>query len=510
MKFLTAGLMHVTAGLETAKFARRLADAKGAEAVQQKAYAKLLTGLAASRYGTDLGIEQGLEYQDYRRHVPMATADSIQPYVDSALKGSPDELWPGRCRRFVHTNGAVTGNRRQLPVTDQGLDHFRTAAYHTALMHTANVGHAGVFHGKHLYLVSTTDDGAGATDLPAIVAGNLPRWTGRFLFEPGKQISSIPDWSERLEATVERAINQDITLIAGTPIELVHLIEAIIRQVSAEGRTIRNLSDIWPNLECVIHGGSPVAPYLDDLNEGLGRRVTLQEVFLTSEAAVAAHDGSPDGALRMLYDTGVFFEFLPLHAKSDDHKQALPLSGVKAGRDYELIVTTPSGLCRYRTDELVQFVSAAPPRLIYRGRRSLTLPAGDGFVADQDLANAMAKVCRRHHWTLEGLHVSPLDTEKFGRHEWWVELRPPCRETPISKTIEEELDEALRASCKAYLDRRVSGEQAPPVVRLITPGVFDICRKEIGRERGSHHYAICRPDRQVAEQLMQYAGVHGD
>jgi len=504
MKFLTAGLMHVTAGLETAKFARRLVDAKGTEAVQKRVYAKLLTGLAASRYGRDLGIESGLEYQDFRRHVPMATADSIQPYVDSALKGTPDELWPGRCRRHVHTNGAVTGNRRELPVTDQGLNHFRTAAFHTALMHTANVGHAGIFHGKHLYLAATADEGAG---LAATVIGNLPRWTAKFLFEPGKQISSIPDWSQRLEATVERAINQDITLIAGTPIELVQLIEAIIRRVSGEGRTIRHLSDIWPNLECVIHGGSPVAPYIDDLNEGLGRRVALREVFLTSEAAVAAHDGSPNGALRVLDNTGVFFEFLPLHAKSDDQKQALPLSGVKAGRDYELIVTTPSGLCRYRTDELVQFVSAAPPRLIYRGRRSLTLPAGDGFIADQDLSDAIARVCRNHHWTLEDFHVSPLDTDKYGRHEWWIELRPPCRETPISKLIEEELDEALRASCKAYLDRRASGEQAPPVVRLITPGVFEICRKEIGRDRGNHRYAISRPDRQIAEQLMQYAGV---
>jgi len=510
MKFLTEGLMHLTTGLETAKFARRIDDTQAISANQEKAFSKLFAGLTQTRYGADHLIEQGMDYQAFRRHVPLATAKSILPYVESALKGSPDELWPGRCRRFLRTNGATTGIPRVLPFTEPGLDHFRTAAFHTALLHTTNVGHAGIFHGRHLYLASTAEDGSGTAGLPTVVAGNQPRWTEKFLFEPGKRTSSIPDWPERLEATVDRTIGQDITLIAGTPPHLVQLIEAVIRRLGHEGRAIRNLCDVWPNLECVVHGGSPIAPHLDDLREGLGRRVALHEIFLTSEALVAAQDGKPDGALRVLDDTGVFLEFLPIHAGVDDQKQALPLSGVKANRDYELIVTTPSGLCRYRTDELVQFVSANPARLVYRGRRSLALPAGDSFVYDRDLADAMAKVCRRHNWTLEGFHISPLDTEKYRRHEWWVELKPPCKETPISKAIEEELDEALRSSCKVYLDQRASGDQAPPLVRLITPGVFNLCRKELGPDRSDHRYAICRPDRQIAEQLTQYSGVHAD
>jgi len=510
MRYLTQGLMHLATGLETAKFARRLADGQANTVSQEKVFSRLIARLAETRYGQDHQIERGIDHQEFRRHVPLATAESIQPYIESTLKGSPDELWPGRCSRYVRTNGASTGNPRTLPLTVQGLEHFRTAAFQTALMHTANVGHAGVFHGRHLYLASTADDGSGMEDLAGTLTGNLPRWTEKFLFEPGRQISSIPDWSERLEATVERAIAQDITLIAGTPPYLVQLIEAIIRRFSKEGRPIRNLCDVWPNLECVIHGGSPIAPYLDDLNEGFGRRVTLHEVFLISEAAVAAQDGRPDGALRVLDNTGVYFEFLPLHARPDDQGQAVSLAGVKAGKDYELIVTTPSGLCRYRTDELVRFVSATPARLTYRGRRSLALPIGDGYISDRDLSDAMAKVCRRHSWTLEGFHVNPLEADGQNRHEWWVELKPPCRETPISKMIEDDLDEALRASCRIYLDQRSSEDQAPPLVRLITPGVFDLCRKEIGRDSSNHRYAVCRPDRQIAEQLKQYAGVHAD
>jgi hypothetical protein len=359
-----------------------------------------------------------------------------------------------------------------LPVTNLGLEHFRTAAFHTALLHTVNVGHASVFHGRHLYL-------AGMADLSTTIAGDLPRWTEKYLFEPGKEVYSIPDWPERLNAAIDRAIAQDISLIAGTPHDLVQMIEAIIRKVSNEGRAIRNLCHIWPNLECVVFWERPVAPYVDDLKEGLGRRV-------------AAQDGKSDGGLWVLDDTGVFFEFLPIHEKTNDQKQALPLLGVKAGKDYELVVTTPSGLCRYRTDEMVQFMSASPAQLVYRGRRSLALPVGESFISDHDLTDAMTKACRRHNWSLEGFHVSPFGKEKFGRHEWWLELKLPCKETPISELIEKELDGALRSSCKPYFDQRASGDQAPPLVRLITPGVFDLCRKEIGRDSSNHRYAVGR------------------
>lgn len=510
MKFLTAGLMHVTTSLDTAKCARKLADKEADGPNQEKIFAKLITGMASTRYGADHGVEAGMDYQTFRRQVPFSNRETIQPYLDATIKGAPDELWPGRCNRTFRSNGATTGHARQLPLTDAALDHYRRAAYQTVLMHTAVAGHAGVFHGRHLYLSETGAAESGDHDLPSILTTTMPRWTEKHLFEPGQDIAAIADRDTRMAETVARAVRQDITLIAGTPSTLVRFIEEVIRFMSKGGRSIRNLTDVWPNLECVICTGSFSAPHLEDLTQGFGRRVLLREVLTFSEGVVAAHDGSPDGALRLLDDVGVFFEFMPLPAKPDDHNQALPSSGVRAGADYELVVTTPAGLCRYRTDEVVRFVSAKPPRLIYRGRRSLALPLGQSFVLDRDLTEVMAKVCRRHNWSLEAFHVNPLPSGDGSRHEWWIELKPPCKETPISRIIEEELDEGLRTICPAYLEQRESHVLDAPLVRLITPGVFRLCRRDIGRANGEHTYAVCRPDRLVADQLMQYAGLQAD
>ncbi len=510
MKFLTAGLMHVTTSLDTAKFARRSGDLKASGPNQDKAFSKLVAGLSSTRYGADHGVEPGLDIQTFRRQVPLANAESIQPYLDATLKGAPDELWPGRCQRVYRTNGATSGDLRQLPLTDAILSHFRKAAYQIVLMHTAAAGHAGVFHGRHLYLSGSGALNAGDNDLSSILTATMPRWTEKFLFEPGQDIASIVDRETRMAQTITRAVEQDITLIGGTPLTLVRFIEGVITHMSQGGRSIRNLTDVWPNLECVIHTGSSATPHLDDLNQGLGRRVLLREVFATSEAVVAVHDGSPDGSLRLLDDNGVFFEFLPLQAKPDDHNQALSSSGIRIGADYELVVTTPSGLCRYRTDEIVRITSVQPPRLLYRGRRSLALPLGPTALYDRDLTEVIAKVCRRHNWSLEAFHVNPLQIGERTCHEWWVELKPPCKETPISSFIEEELDETLRSSSPDYLKQRESRDLDSPQVRLITPGVFNLCRKDIDRANGEHTYAVCRPDRQVADQLMQYAGLQAD
>ena len=510
MKFLTAGLMHVTTGLETARYARRLSDPAAGVRHQEKVLQQLIAGLAKARYGIEHGVEAGMDDQSFRRNVPLATAQSIQPYVDAVIGGAPDELWPGRCRHFVRTNGGTAGPPRQLPLNDSILEHYHEAAYQIALMHTAGTGHAGVFHGRHVYLAETASLRTGQADLPGILTETMPRWTEKFLFVPGQETASIVDRDARIQKTAEEALSQDITLLAGSPRTLIRFTEAVLAQTSAAGRPIRTLTDAWPNLECVIHGGHSVIPYLEALTQRIGRRVVMSEVFAITEAIVAAQDGKPDGALRLLDDTGVYFEFLPLHAKPEDQKQALPLSAIRAEVDYELVVTTPAGLCRYRTDEIVRFVSAKPPRLIYRGRRSLALQLGNTLLMDRDLNDIMAKVCRRHNWVPEGFHVNPLHTESGDCHEWWVELKPPCRETPISKIIEEELDDGLRTTSHAYLEHRESGALHPPIVRLITPGVFELCRKEIGRQNGEHSFPVARSDRQVAEQLMQYAGVQAD
>src|SRR5580658_8230062 len=109
--------------------------------------------------------------------------------------------------------------------------------------------------------------------------------------------------------------------------------------------------------------------------------------------------------------------------------------GVHAGVDYALVLTTPAGLARYVTGDVVRFISTEPARIVYVGRTKLRLSAFGENVTERDLTEVLLAVCRRNGWTIVNFHVAPLFASSItgrslGRHEWWVELKPGTALTP--------------------------------------------------------------------------------
>src|SRR5690606_17215208 len=131
-----------------------------------------------------------------------------------------------------------------------------------------------------------------------------------------------------------------------------------------------------------------------------------------SEAFVAAQDAAAGSGLRLIEDSGAYYEFLPLR----DFEESLPLSlaakalsldQVRPGENYVLLITTPAGLCRYVSGDIVRFLSTEPPRIIPVGRTELRLNAFEENVLEQDLTDAIVAVCQRHNWTITNFHVAP-------------------------------------------------------------------------------------------------------
>jgi hypothetical protein len=214
-----------------------------------------------------------------------------------------------------------------------------------------------------------------------------------------------------------------------------------------------------------------------------------------------------------MVNAGLFFEFLPMPAFDEANlanlgPRAVPLEGVQAGVDYALVLTTPGGLCRYVIGDVVRFLSTDVPRLIYVGRTSLQLSAFGEHVIEKALTDSLLAVCHRHGWTVVNFHVAPvfantLTGQTRGSHEWWIELRAPTVETPTANVIGPELDAELKQRNDDYLGKRKGGGLAPPVIRLVMPGVFEQWMKKNGRWGGQYKMPRCRSDRTVADQLAE-------
>jgi hypothetical protein len=513
---LTAGARFLSACT-----ARRLRDPRRILPAQHKAFAQLTAAMARCSFGRENGLRAGMSYEEFQAKIPPRTYESFTAPIERMKRGEADVLWPGRCRYYAVSSGTTAGRTKYLPVTDAMLAHFRQAGLDSLLYYTARTGSTSVFGGKQLFLGGSTTLArieeskpfeAWAGDLSGITAIHMPGWVNHYLYEPGVDVAQIGNWPEKIKAIAERTHNRDLRLVAGIP-SWVLILAAAVRARAANGSALpANLHAVWPNLECFIHGGVPIAPFVDELRASLGAGVNFHEVYPASEGFIATQDADASLGLRLMTDVGLFFEFLPL-SEFDETRlgelgpKAVPLEGVKAGVDYALLLTTPAGLMRYAIGDVVRFVSTDIPRLVYAGRTKLQLSAFGEHVIEKELTDALATICQRHGWTPANFHVAPLFVDATagrnrGSHEWWIELKSQP-EHSAATTLVTELDAELIRLNDDYEAKRKGLGLEPPVVRLVAPGTFEQWMRAHGKWGGQSKMPRCRSDREIADALAK-------
>jgi len=528
MPALPKPLVLLGASVRTAATTLRLRYGSNPVAAQHRTWRALMGRFGRTVHGRAAHLGAGLSYEQFQARVPLQTYEQIAPLIERMKHGEADMLWPGQCSFYVLSAGTTTGRPKYLPITGEMMAHFRRAAFAAGFYYTARVGHTGVLRGRHLFLGGSTALAslpesrpfeAYAGDLSSIVAFSLPVWVEKHLYEPGAEIARIGDWDAKVKAITERCWQRDITLLAGMPNWLLVLAEALRVRARSHQRPVNQLRELWPNLECLVHSGMPLGPFVDELRQVLGPGVKFHEVYAAAEGFIAAQDtNSSQGGLRLMADTGLFFEFLPMHDYDETRlaslgAKAVPLEGVKPGVDYALLVTTPAGLCRHAVGDVVRFLATKPPRLIYVGRTKLQLRAFGENVLEKEITDALTSVCAHHGWQIVNFHLAPIFASSLtgqtrGCHEWWVELKPGTVETPTGPVLAAGLDAELRRLNADYSARRKSGIIEPPVVRLVMPGVFEQWMRHRARWGGQHKMPRCRSDREIADELAQLARFH--
>ena len=515
-------LITIGTGLLTARTASRLRRKKTAVGDQEATLARLTAQFARTSFWPNAGIGEKLGPDAFRTATPLRTYEGFAPAIEKMKQGEADVLWPDTCAFYAVSSGTTIGRTKFLPVTEGMLAHFRKAGLDSLLYYTARVGNSGVFRGRHLFLGGATKLSAipeskpfqaYAGDLSGITALNLPPWVEKHLYEPGAAIAQMADWPAKIAAITARTSSLDISLLAGIPSWILILAEAL-RAHSAQGKArASNLQGIWPNLECLVHGGVPIGPFAEELRAALGPGVNFHEVYPASEAFIATQDSEAIAGLRLMTDAGIYYEFLPMadfdanNLANIGHK-AVPLAGVKVGVDYALLLTTPAGLARYVIGDIVRFTSIEPPRLVYAGRTQLQLSAFGEHVIEKELTDALTTVCRRHQWNIVNFHVAPLFVNSTtgqtrGRHEWWIELKPGTTFTPAGPQLAAELDVELQRLNDDYEAKRLGGGLEAPFVRLVMPGVFEHWLRHQGKWGGQNNTPRCRSDRLIADALAK-------
>ena len=118
---------------------------------------------------------------------------------------------------------------------------------------------------------------------------------------------------------------------------------------------VKNITEIWPNLELYIHGGVNFNPYKNQFKSLIpSKKMNYLETYNASEGFFALQDRKDANDMLLLLDYGIFYEFKNI---KEVDKNYISLKDVKTKTDYEIIISTNSGLWRYRIGDIVRFLS---------------------------------------------------------------------------------------------------------------------------------------------------------
>lgn len=515
-------LINLWAGYRIAKFLRQLKSAGRGVAAQQKCFAALMAQLAPTEFGRGHNLNAKTSYAQFRDNVPPRHYDYFAPLVQRMIGGEPGVLTAERCHFFVETANTTEDRPKLLPAPEGMLKHYRHGLRDTLFLYAARVRHNGVFLGRHLHTGASTAlagaNGIFRTSLDGMLTLCLTPWAEANLRSPPLAVANMTESPEKLQATARCMAGRDVTLVAGTPASVYALSLAAREAASTGKRRMTSLQAMWPNLECFLHSGSPLGLYAEVMRGTLGSTVNFHEMYSAAEGIIAAQEEGTGGALRLLTDTGLFFEFLPLRYYHEDtlsHAGAfcVPLEGIEVGVDYVLLLTTPAGLCRYVLGDIVRFLAVDPPRLQFAGRTQLHLNAFGERVTERELLETLLVVCQRNGWQPVCFHVAPYHHRAaagrtISSHEWWLEFRTHTMKTPTANVIAPELDAELSRRNADYAAKRASHSLDLPSVRLVMPGVFEQWAQ--GQSKGSNGRKLpsCRSDRLIADQLAQFTRFH--
>jgi len=144
----------------------------------------------------------------------------------------------------------------------------------------------------------------------------------------------------------------------------------------------------------------------------------------------------------------IFYEF-------EDEKtgDVCPLKYVELHKKYALIITTNSGLWRYRISDVVQFSSLHPHKINLVGRTNQFINAFGEELVQANTDKAIATVCHRLHVSVSDYTVAPkyFKAESNGQHEWLIEFDKPPH---VLAEFEKELDEELQRLNSDYEAKR--------------------------------------------------------
>ena len=341
---------------------------------QEEFVMRLMRENANTEYGCLHGFENIRNLDDFKRQIPLATYDDYLPYVERIAGGESNVL-----TTYLTMHVSLLLGDRKIPLSRWGVQSCYDYGFRVGFYIAGNHGY--LKEGMTLNLAN----GGMENEPSGMSVGNLlDRLLTMRDFEDENVyviphgVANLPDNNDALHIKALYALgHRDISLVIcdhyDNMVDLLQYIEqnwqeladdvercdGLVQADTERANAIRKImktrragthlvTQLWPKLRCImVHDVGCLGEGFELLRTYCGSNVHF--VF----SGINAPEGTFSSALNLddpqtvLIPDSVFYEFKPKEA--NDYSELLTLDKLKIGRSYELIVTTLSGLYRYKT-----------------------------------------------------------------------------------------------------------------------------------------------------------------
>jgi len=474
-------------------YLKLLEDPVGAQEVTLK---NILNRAKGTVYGKDHNFSNIKSIDDYQQSVPLADYDLMQPYVARTIQGEQNVLFPDPIACFLITSG-TTGNPKLYPFGEYRIEETMLMLIRGAAIYVVHNNRFDILEGKRLTFPAPalTGQKVGGYDVAffsgALAVAPIPPQLSKFQFEPRRvpprEVDNILDWNKKFYLAARYSVAADVRSAVGVTSNLVSLLRKIsssfldsllsdpeldsktkdkLRKASHDG--VINLREIWPNFRAIFHSGVSITPFRRIIQDLLGD-VDLWEAYMATEATLGGQIYIDKDMMPVLDKT--FFEFIP----EDKEADPIPLSDVKTGIHYKVIITTFGGFYRYDIGDVVEFTGTSPYTFRVIGRKNSIVNLAGERMAEELFLRTLERACKRFNTSFIDFALLPEVTPDIIRYKIFIEF------TQVPEDLDEFtdfVDERLGLANITYAAQRQANVILKPVLVPVKLGGFEIMLKQ--------------------------------
>jgi hypothetical protein len=351
--------------------------------------------------------------EEFAERFPLSNYNTMKPYLEATYENPNGGILTQEPVFWYLCTSGSSGTPKHLPVTEALAKVYTKGSMQILLpFMNAHPDNPKVFDGKFIVFAAAAQTG----EINGVPLGYA---TGAFsrraigilkkLMKPGEDVFNISDMEEKMRAYAKVAATENVTAIQGITTLSLALIrrmqneygpwlldefkgtkhETRLREAMQDDGNI-DVAQLWPNLRLFFCGGIDTDPYREWITNTLPQ-ATIWEAYGGTEGVYGGQT-LPEPGIQLFPNTN-YLEFIPEDEIDNPEPTVIPLSEVRNGHRYEMVITNIGGYYRYRLGDMMTFTSTNPYTVRRIGRTGKISNLCGEKLSDAHIAKAVAEAC---------------------------------------------------------------------------------------------------------------------